>query len=266
MNIVSLLSNVSKLAPGIRIIVTSRQDSRVEQAFLDADELFLSAPEYIEHNRNDIHRFVQVRLRDDKKLANRAAQIEPLYIAQLLEIVPHKAEGNFLYARFLLDAMAIGVRSLIELGGLPERLDGLYFESLQRVVRIGKGDWYHEYAPLIAMLSVSQESPTLDLLQSFTEQSKTSVLKCLHDLRQFIEEVKLKNKKGEGETRYRLYHQSFIDFIHRSSLFIGKKELPNSFYLPKNEWHKAMAKWCEGGKLEISWEDMVHKPTICATR
>jgi hypothetical protein len=43
--------------------------------------------------------------------------------------------------------MAQGHRSLEELDGLPAGLDGLYADSLKRVVKLGKEDWLRCYAP-----------------------------------------------------------------------------------------------------------------------
>src|SRR5260370_16044023 len=120
------------------------------------------------------------------------------------------------------------------------------------MVKLGRGDWDREYAPIMGMRSVAQESPTLAQLQSFTRQSKSSVLKYLDELWQFIEEVQSPNK---GETRYRLYHQSVIDFLHSQSLRFMRRELHNLFYLPSEEWHQALADRCEGGNLAAIWED-----------
>ncbi len=256
-NIISLLGHIDDLPSGVRFILTSRQDSRVENAFLDADELVLSDAKFEQRNQEDNRQYVNERFGNDEPLAMKAAPLEADYVSEkIVETIVKKAEGNFLYTRFLLDAIASGKRSLTGLDGLPEGLDELYFESLQRIVRLGKDDWHNDYAPLIGMLSVAQENPSLGQLQSFTdEQSKMKMLKHLDDLGQFIEEVKSPNVE---ERRYRLYHQSVIDFLHSQSLSIRRKELQerrNTFYLPADEWHKALVVWCERGELTAIWED-----------
>ena len=253
MSIVSLLAHINELPQGVRFILMSRPDSRVENAFLDVDTLALSATQFDQSNQEDIRHYVKDRLSNDTLLIEKVTQLgSGQVVEQMIETITRKADGNFLYVRFLLNAIANGERSLTKLEGLPQGLDGLYFESLQRVVKLGKGDWHREYAPIIGMLSVAQESPTLAQLQSFTKQSKSSVLKYLDELWQFIEEVKSPNK---GETRYRLYHQSVIDFLHSQLLLSMRRELHNIFYLPAEEWHKALADRCEGGNLATIWED-----------
>ena len=140
--IVSLLSQTDNLPSHVRFILTTRQESRVENKFRNVNELSLSIPND-QRNQDDIGRYVQGRLHIDLELAAMAEQVEPTQITQFVEVVSRKAEGNFLYARFLLDAMAKGLRSLTELDGLPTGLDGLYFDSLNRVVELGKRDWFN---------------------------------------------------------------------------------------------------------------------------
>lgn len=251
-SIVSLLAHINELPTGIRFILTSRPDSRVEHAFLDVKTLALSATQFDESNQEDIRHYVHYRLSNDIMLVEKVTPMSEQAVEQMGETIVCKAEGNFQYVRFLLNAIANGERSLTEPDGLPQGLDGLYFESLQRVVTLGKGDWHTEYAPVMGMLSVAQESPTLAQLQSFTRQSKSSVLKYLNELWQFIEEVPSPNN---GETRYRLYHQSVIDFLHSPSLLPKKRKLRNLFYLPAEEEHQALADWCERGDLATIWED-----------
>jgi hypothetical protein len=252
-SIVPLLAHINELPLGVRFILTSRPDSRVEHAFLDVETLALSATPFHESNQEDIRHYVQDRLKNNTLLMEKVTQLDSgRVVEQMIETIVSKAEGNFLYVRFLLNAIANGERSLTELEGLPQRLDGLYFESLQRVVKLGKGDWLREYAPIMGMLAVAQESPTLAQLQSFTGQSKSCVLKYLDELWQFIEEVQSSNK---GETGYRLYHQSVIDFLHSQSLLSMRRQLRNLFYLPAEEWYKALADWCDGSNLAAIWED-----------
>src|SRR5258708_10175077 len=254
-NIIPLLTRMHELPPTVRFLLMSRQDIRVMNAFQDADIFSLSDAANEQHNQEDIRRYVKERLGSNEKLAIKAAQFDKEHVSEkIVEILVRKAEGNFLYARFLLDSIAVGKRSLTDLDGFPEGLDGLYFESLQRVIQLGKGDWYNDYASLMGMLSVVQENPTLAQFQSFTGQSTMKILKHLDDLGQLIEEVK---PPDAGESHYRLYHQSVIDFFRRQSLVIQKNELRNTFYLPNDEWHKELANWCERGDLTTIWKDMM---------
>jgi hypothetical protein len=214
--ILDLLSRLDDLPAQVRFILTSRRDARVENAFLEAPGLFLSAPEYEASNQDDISGYVDWRLRHGVGLVEPVAQLSPQQQINVTNTIVRKAEGNFLYVTFLLDALAKGQQTLDNLGGLPAGLDGLYYRSLERVIGLGHKHWSRDYAPLIGVLAVAQESLTQAQLQAFTGQSEGTVWECLGDLQQFIQEVQPKDEHGTGQAQYRLYHQSVIDFFHLS--------------------------------------------------
>lgn len=253
--IVSLLAKTDHLSPQVRFLLTTRQEERVENQFLGVNELSLSIPGD-QRNQDDIHRYLKGRLQKDLQLAEKAALVERSQVTELVEAVSRKAEANFLYVSFLLDAMAKGFRSLTELEGLPEGLDWLYFDSLRRVVDLGKRDWFNEYRPLMGVLSVAQESLTIEQLQAFTAQPESSIWQYLSDLQQFIQEASPQNGKVGSETRYRLYHQSVIDFLGHQKISIEQRQSLNSYYIPLGEWHKNLANVCEQGDLSLIWDDI----------
>lgn len=237
-NIVSLLSHMGDLPAGLRFIFTSRQDDQVETAFLDADGLYLSANEFDLDNHADVALYIEGRLRDDSPLAERASQLTSAQVADLINAINGRADGNFRYVSFLLDSMALGHRSLTDLEGLPEGLDSLYYQSLKRIVEQGKYDWQSNYAPLMCILAVAQENVTLRQLQGLTRQSESMVRALRTDLQQFVIEIEPNEQQGEKEERYRIYHQSVIDFLQRPKIGSKLKPLTNRFYLPPDEGHE----------------------------
>src|SRR5260221_4850986 len=58
-NIITLLGHIADLPSVVRFILTSRQDSRVENTFRDIDELVLSAAKYEQRYQEDIRRYVK---------------------------------------------------------------------------------------------------------------------------------------------------------------------------------------------------------------
>ena len=256
LTIVWLLSRLEKLPSQVRFILTSRSDPRVENEFLDADGLFLSAAKFDKLSQEDIGRYVDWRLGHDKELMEKEEELANDGVAKLTEMITHKAEGNFQYVTFLLNAMAMGKRSFDDLEGLPAGLDGLYYKSIERVVELGNKDWSQNYSLFMGVLSVAYESLTLAQLEAFTVQSETSVLECLRDLQQFIEEVRPEREQNDEEEHYRLYHQSIIDFLHLRRLTIEKnrekKRLRNTYYLPAEESHAKIVAYYRGKSL---WKD-----------
>ena len=236
----TIVGLLSKLPPKIktRFILTSRKEARVENKFRSTDELFLSASEFDKYNREDIYDYVKKRLAQDEKLSVQLLDWKPRQREEQIEKITDKSEGNFQYVSFLLDAVATGKGSLTELEGLPEGLDELYYDSLERVVSLGKKDWSEVYAPFVGVLSVAQESLTLDQLKAFTRQSESTVWECLSNLHQFLDEIEPNPEQEDSESKYRLYHQSVVDFLRKRSLHINQKKRHNLYYLSAKEWHQ----------------------------
>ena len=120
------------------------------------------------------------------RLKSKVAALTPAQAAALPDQITGKAEGNFLYGVFLLNAAAEGQQALDALDGLPSGLDGLYYNSLERIVRLGKKDWSTVYKPLLGVLSVAQEPITLAQVQAYTGLPGDA-WEALLDLRQFVE-------------------------------------------------------------------------------
>jgi tetratricopeptide (TPR) repeat protein len=256
MNIVSLLAHVEHLPPGARFILTSRKVDEIELAFRKATRFFLSSERFKAQNQEDIEHFVEGQLFRDAQLATKANTLPPEKVENLRAEVTTKATGNFLYVRFLLDAIASGQRPLTQLEGLPEGLDGLYFDSLERVVKLGKRRWHDEYAPLMGVLSVVQESVTHTQLAALTGQAESDIWEHLGDVQQFLEQVVVNVK--EGDKRYRLYHQSVVDFLNQQWIVVDHEALRNPFYCSIKEWHGEVANRCEQGDIMRVWEEERH--------
>ncbi len=276
-----LLSKIDNLPKGARFILTSRKVERIEHYFRTATSLFLSAKSFTKYNLEDIRRYIQERLLHDDALQAAVSTVSAVQMQRATVEVTRKAAGNFLYIRFLLDSIALGTRSLDQLDGLPKGLDALYFDSLQRVLEQGKGDWHKDYVPLMGVLAVAQESLTQIQLEALSGQKASIIRQHLGALQPFFEHVDVKEKKQEK--KYRLYHQSIIDFFD-SPLILGEKkkavvkkeeaedemelgeiedddvgegetekDLDNTFYLSLKGLHSEMARRCEQGGISDIW-------------
>jgi len=118
-------------------------------------------------------------------------------------------------------------------------LDELYYNSLGRVVELGKKDWSEVYAPVMGVLLAAQESLTEGQIRAFTKLKESVVWDCLNDLRQFLDEIEAEDE----ETQYKLYHQSVMDFLSKRQLIIKKKKSNNRYYLPEGEQHHRLLEY-----------------------
>src|SRR2546421_4926920 len=60
--------------------------------------------------------------------------------------------------------------------------------------------------------------------------------------------------------RYRVYHQSVIDFLGHQRIFIEHRQSLNNYYIQPTDWHKKLADVCELGNLPIIWDDVIRNP------
>lgn len=248
-NIVSLLARAENMPKGVRFILTSRRDERVENEFLSAEGLFLSAREFDKNNEEDIGSYVKRRFQDIE-LSQKFAELKPEKNTELEKLLTNKAEGNFQYISFLLNSIANGSQKLNELESLPAGLDALYYESLARVIKLSK-NWSKDFSSLMGVLSVAQESMNLTQLKAITGKEDTWT--SLGHIQQFIETVE--STENNNEDKYRLYHQSIIDFLHSPSLFFEKKRLRNTFYLSAEEFHRKIIDYYLKGAE--SWDSVI---------
>jgi len=247
-NIMSLISRLDNLTARVRFIVTSRNVADVESKLLsEAKEmLFISDSKFDKTNYDEISSYIKKRLTQESDLASKMAVLEPQQADKVIDKIATKADGNFLYVRVLLDAITKGQQELSELEKLPTGLDNLYHEFLGRMIT--PEEWSKEYAPLVGILSVAKESLTESQLQNFTGLSERIVSSHIRKFQQFVEVVKPAKEGQIGEEsepqKYKLYHQSFVDFLHQKFLPAGQiesNEIRNTYYLPENEWHKTIA-------------------------
>jgi hypothetical protein len=264
--IVDLLAGVQGLHEQVRFILTSRTEPRVENKFLfDASGMSLSDPAHTSENSQDITAYMVDRIQHDDKLGSQVAALSPVQVAALRDLIVAKAEGNFQYVAFLLKAIAEGQQSLDNLAGLPSGLDGLYYSSLDRLVKLGKKDWGMAYKPLLGVLSVAQEPLTLAQLQTYSGLPGDA-WEVLVDLRQFVEttpESWLSASQEEPEDCYRLYHQSVVDFLRRRQLVVAvdgqKKTLDNIYRVLPDDWHKQIVAHyagTNGGWAQKNWSQV----------
>lgn len=255
--IVDLLAQLGEdLRKPMRFILTSPRESRVENRFRGAAGLSLTAAEFDGLNRQDLKSYVEWRLGHDQPLAERASILTPPNVAELKATVDRKADGNFQYAVFLLDSLAKGHSSFENLDDLPPGLDGLYFFSLDHLVKLGKKDWLQAYAPLLGVLAVAREGLTRTQLKAFTGLSETNLWSYMADLQQFIEPA----PPPEEEERYRLFHQSVIDFLHRPELLSNESSQgkpTNTYFASAEDGNRRIVEHYRAGAkawADVAWE------------
>jgi len=193
--IVRLLEDViDDLPEGVRVIATSRPDdrvlSRLGPAALDVLE---SAP----GDDDDVAAY----LRD-------ALSGHPESTDDLITTIARAADGNFLYARHVAEAVRDGRLDPAEAGWrLPADLEEIYRDFCDRRIDLDAELWSRTFRPLLSALAVAQEPGLLrGHLRRVAGGGRSEVDDALGALSQFL-------VADDDEGPFGLYHTSFRDFL-----------------------------------------------------
>ncbi len=200
-NIVTLLGDIADAADDlpaqVRLLLTSRPDQRILKTVgSPALDLIDNAPADV----NDVHAYIERRL----------GALTQSQRGELAVRLANASQGNFLYARYVLDdLLAPGIESarLTLPENLPENLEDIYRQFIKRELGRNQERWETAYRPLLGAIAVArgagltraQLAGAVGLPQSKTDD-------VLRASAQYL--------AGPGPNGpYRLYHQSFRDFL-----------------------------------------------------
>jgi len=126
-----------------------------------------------------------------------------------------RSEGNFMYLRYMLPAMASGALQDRELRDLPLGLHEYYVDHLARMRDEDDRLWYDYRLPVIGAFKMVPDRPlTAAEIALISDTGNVAVVK--DTLRQWsafvVPETVLED--GVPRTAYRIYHSSFAEFLH----------------------------------------------------
>jgi hypothetical protein len=196
-NIAQLLRLVQDFPPQVRFLLTCRSNNQrvfdlVGPPTLD---LITDAPPGLD----EVKTYAASRL---------VAAPEPARNA-VAERVAEKSKGNFLYAYHVLNDLArpgvdIGSAAVLD---LPESLEDVYRKFLQRELASSPTRWNDVYRPLLGLIAVARgDGLSKAQLIGMTGLAEDTANDVLTTCSQYL-------VSGEADSPYRIYHQSFRDFL-----------------------------------------------------
>ncbi len=199
MTVLSDVLSVGELPSFLRFLLTSRPDDRVVGRLPGPRfDLLDDAPADVD----DVRLYAEIRL----------ASLEQRESRELASRVARTGEGNFLYARYVIEDLL--AHPVLPQGGqirLPAGLEEHYREFLRRELTRSDETWEDRYRPLLGLLTIAQgDGLTRELLTGATNLPGSRVDAALRRLGQYLE-----GSFPEGP--FRIYHQSFRDFLARDS-------------------------------------------------
>jgi energy-coupling factor transporter ATP-binding protein EcfA2 len=236
-NIVELIAGSGDLPPGVRFLLTTRREPRVLDQFDDARRLDLSGAKYAAAAEADLKTYISARLATDERL-------QPLPPApddvegQLIR----QAEGNFLYARWILDELAERKRDFTDISSLPRGLYGLYRTFLDRLVPQGPQQfseaWLGRHEPFFGCLTVATPAAPEVILPRWLGWTKPELNVRVEEVAQVIEYV---TDLPEEDRGYRLYHRSIADFLSADRYQENGDSRTNRYYVEPARQHDRIA-------------------------
>ncbi len=201
--VIALASQPGALPPNFRLLALSRADPRIVQ-MVPGPRIDLSEPAMV---GPDILAYAEVRL---KPLLRGRERNE--VVAQ----IGRAAQGNFLYAKLLLDSLLVGAPSATEIVGridevldaerMPDTLRQAFVAMVQRLVGFNVDRWAQQYRPILGVLAVAKSGLTLTQLAGITRRPQSEAINSLRVLGRF-----LTGSAPNGP--YRLFHSVFGTFL-----------------------------------------------------
>ena len=236
----NLLLLPSNLPRGIYFILTSRKTD-LQLRFECEQKKFVIAQDQAE-NLRDIEEFIM----NKTNLLGIWEYLRSKSInkSDFLESLSGKSQGNFMYLKYVIPEIEKGNYYNLELIDLPDGLLNYYEDHWNRMRRKSDSDWLKHKLPILIALSIAKEPISIDLISEFSQiRDIRRINATLLEWQQFLYQTKVE-KAGISQRRWRVYHDSFREFI-------AKKEEVEGEHVDLTRAHGIIA--------DALWDDL-HNP------
>lgn len=178
------------------------------------------------HNRRDIVTYIEQQLNThraafDPRLAQWKQSAE-----SFCDIIAEKSMGNFMYVVHILRDIReerLSLDTIDDPNKLPEGLRAYYARHWTAMTARDETLMHQVYEPVLQVLAIAREPVDIDFLASAasaasnTHLSPRQVITVLREWRQFLTDVPV-----DGESRWRLYHASFREFVASQGMGLSR--------------------------------------------
>jgi hypothetical protein len=210
------------LPANVFIVASSRPTDDLHLQVNRQKSLFIEPTS--EGNLLDVTRFIEGRIEHDEQLAVHLSAMG-LSSQASIKFLVDKSEGNLIYLRFVLPAIANGVYATASIDDLPQGLKAYYQGHWSQMRLSDEAEFDQVYAPIVCLLAVAREPLTAELISEWTKIERRKVRRALMAWRQFM------TAEGKAPTSYRLYHRSFQEFLQDTVDLSEFDALISNYYL-----------------------------------
>lgn len=213
------------LPKGIFFLMSVREisDISLQSPIIESYELHPDSNE----NQSDIREYIEKRIQNKKiqSFIRRNKSDNSNFLSYMFQ----QSEGNFMYLHCVLPQIISGYYQVIDFSEVPTGLNAYYEDHWERMKGKDKKAWEIYKLPIIMFLTLSDMSLTLEMIRKYVNLSKDSmVIEILEDWKQFFFRTDVGLEEG-GLRIYKLYHQSFKDFLKAKDLVQAEKREYNKF-------------------------------------
>jgi hypothetical protein len=209
----------TSLPNGIYMVVTLRNEPISLRIDCEQQTYFLKQD--LDENIADIREYVASMSQSQgiKDYIKAQSIEEELFIRHLVE----KSQGNFIYLRYVLPEIKRGAYKDLALEVIPAGLENYYEDHWRRMRGMDEDAWFEYKLPIVMALTVVKKPVSIDLISLYSGGIQRSRIRDV--LRQWSAFLFKEFVEYEGgiQKRYRIYHDSFRDFIAQKEEVASEK-------------------------------------------
>ena len=167
-----------------------------------------------ESNR-DVKEYIWELLNDEKYQQGLSQWIEKqkhVSSKDFVEEIAIKSENNFMYLRCVLPAIADGFYNDNPLDELPVGLQG-YYENHWHLMGMATKPLPRNKIKIVYVMCALRNAASREVIAKYSKQNELNVQEVLDGWAQFLQK-----QESYQPARYRFYHESFRDFLHRRDI------------------------------------------------
>ncbi len=202
------------LPKGVYFLLTRRRELETRLLFETPQEIF-DFKDYTMNSRDDIKKYIDLFFEDEefKNSLNRWIVNQNLKKTEFIDTLAEKSENNFMYLECVLPEIAKGYYQNLQLENLPQGLTS-YYEDHWRRMGMQDKPLPKLKIKIVYILSVLHKPRSRQLIAKFASvKDEIIVQEILNEWSQFLHFSQI-----QGQTRYKVYHASFADFLFRKEI------------------------------------------------
>lgn len=205
------------LPDGVYFVLTRRPYTQNEQRLNFSPSVFtklLDLREEQKASQQDVREYINKLLQEGKYYQGLQKWITERKVAQedFVSEIAVKSENNFMYLRCVLPAIAEGFYKDKPLDELPVGLQG-YYENHWQIMGMTTKPLPKEKIKIVYVMCALRSAASRQIIAKYSRQDLLDVQDVLEGWAQFLQK-----QDSYQPPRYRFYHESFRDFLHRQDI------------------------------------------------